>query len=65
MKNLKLGEIVLMKFPFTDGKTFKRRPALVLKDTDDGGIIVCRITSKTYNSRFDIGFKNWKRAGLK
>ena len=54
-----------MKFPFTDIKSFKKRPALILKDTNDGDVIVCRITSKIYQSRYDIEFKNWKRAGLK
>jgi hypothetical protein len=45
MDKLNFGDIVLLKFPFTDGKTYKRRPALIIKDFDDGDIIVCRITS--------------------
>lgn len=40
MSNLKFGDIVLLKFPYTDETSFKRRPALVLSDTDDGDIIV-------------------------
>jgi len=59
------GDIILLKFPFTDGKQFKKRPALILQDTKDGDVIVCRITSKLYYSKFDFEVKNWKACGLK
>ena len=65
MTTYKFGEIVLIKFPFTDNITFKKRPALVIKDTNDGDIIVCRITSKTYNSIYDIELDTWAQHGLK
>lgn len=48
MKKLLFGEIVLLRFPFTDEKKFKKRPALMLIDTVDGDIVVCRITSRLY-----------------
>ena len=57
MKGLKFGDIVLVKFPFTDGKSFKKRPSLVIRDTGDNDIIVCRITSKIYKTPFDIVLK--------
>ena len=62
---LNFGEIVLLKFPFTDGKTFKRRPALIINDFNDGDIVVCRITSQIYNTKNDILIENWVEAGLK
>jgi mRNA interferase MazF len=62
---LKFGDIVLLKFPFTDGKIFKRRPALVINDSADGDIVVCRITSQIYNTKFDILIKHWEKSGLK
>lgn len=65
MDNLKPGDVVLLKFPFTDGQSFKKRPALVLNDFDDEDIIVCRITSKIYESNFDIMIEEWEEAGLK
>jgi mRNA interferase MazF len=65
MANYKLGDIVLIKFPFTNNNTFKKRPALIIKDTNDGDVIVCRITSKVYNSPYDIELKNWNLYGLK
>lgn len=65
MENLKFGDVVLLKFPFTDGKTFKRRPALVINDFDDGDIIVCRITSQIYKTQQDVILDQWKESGLK
>lgn len=65
MNNLNFGDIVLLRFPFTDGNTFKRRPALIICDCKDGDIIVCRITSQLYNSRYDIYIDNWEKSGLK
>lgn len=41
MDELAFGDIVLLKFPYTDGHTFKRRPALIINDCNDGDIIVC------------------------
>jgi len=65
MNNLNFGDIVLLRFPFTDGNTFKRRPALIVNDCEDGDIIVCRITSRLYNSKYDIYIDNWEKSGLK
>jgi mRNA interferase MazF len=65
MDNLNFGDIVLLKFPFTDGKNYKRRPALIINDFDDGDIIVCRITSQIYNTPFDVSIDRWKESGLK
>ena len=65
MDKLNFGDIVLLKFPFTDGKTYKRRPALIINDFNDGDIIVCRITSQIYNTQNDIFIDNWENCGLK
>lgn len=46
-------EIVLLKFPFTDVDKYKKRPALVLLDTNDSDIIVCRITSNMYETEIE------------
>jgi len=62
---LNFGEIVLLKFPFTSGKTFKKRPALIINDFEDGDIIVCRITSQIYNTKNDIYIENWEKSGLR
>ena len=65
MEHLSFGDIVLLRFPFTDGQTFKRRPALVINDSDDGDVIVCRITSQIYNTKYDVYVDNWENTGLK
>ena len=65
MNTIEIGTIVLLKFPFTDGSGFKRRPALVLRDSEDGDIVVCRITSRIYQSPHDIYLDEWSKYGLK
>ena len=65
MDHLKFGQVVLLRFPFTDGITFKRRPALIITDSGDGDVVVCRITSKIYHSDFDIEIINLEKSGLK
>ena len=65
MDKLNFGDIVLLKFPFTDGKSYKRRPALIINDYDDGDIIVCRITSQIYETQFDLNINNWEKSGLR
>jgi len=64
MEKLNFGNIVLLNFPYTDSKTFKKRPALLIKDSEDGDIIVCRITSKIYNTKYDVLITDWENAGL-
>jgi mRNA interferase MazF len=65
MDGLKFGDVILLKFPFTDGQNFKKRPALVISDSKDGDIIVCRTTSKQHTASFDIKLKNWEKFGLR
>ena len=64
MTKYSFGQIVLLHFPFTDGLSVKKRPALVIRDTNDGDLIVCRITSKIYRSEFDIEVPDWGECGL-
>jgi mRNA interferase MazF len=63
--HLKFGDIVLLSFPFTDRQTYKRRPALIINDFNDGDILVCRITSQLYNTKFDVYIDDWEKSGLK
>ena len=65
VESLKFGDIVLLRFPFTDGINFKKRPALVIHDSKDGDVIVCRITSQMYKSKYDVIIEDWKESGLK
>jgi len=65
MGKIETGCIVLLKFPFADSANYKRRPAMVLKDLEDGDLLVCRITSKIYKSKYDIYLDDWLEFGLK
>jgi len=65
MDKLNFGDIVLLRFPYTDGQTYKRRPALIINDYNDGDIIVCRITSQIHKSKQDVYIDNWEKSGLK
>lgn len=65
MEKFKFGDIVLLKFPHSDGINFSKRPALTLSDTNDGDLILCRITSKVYGSEFDMVVKPSHGNGLK
>jgi len=65
MNAIETGSVVLLKFPFSDGIEYKRRPALLLKEFPDGDVLVCRITSKIYGSKYDIFLDDWAKFGLK
>lgn len=64
MEHYQSGEIVLLRFPFTDAKGSKRRPALVLFDAGDADIIAARITSRDRGTDYDCEIRQWQQAGL-
>ncbi len=45
------GDVVLVRFPFSDLSQTKRRPALVLAVVEYGDLVLCQITSKHYGDR--------------
>lgn len=47
----KVGEIILISFPFTDLLSAKKRPVLIIKDENEYGDVVCfQITSNPRQS---------------
>lgn len=42
------GQVVLVRFPFSDLTASKLRPAIVLAEAGRGDWILCQITSKSY-----------------
>ena len=53
----KQGDIIVVKFPFTDGSQFKKRPALVISNTKldkSEDCLLVQITSKLHNDGFSI-----------
>lgn len=61
-----VGDIVLVKFPFSDLTSTKVRPALVLSTAEFGDYILCQITSSAYASKefVKITDRNIKGLGL-
>lgn len=53
----KQGDIVVVKFPFTDGSEFKKRPALVISNdlvNITGDLLIVQITSKRHEDKLTI-----------
>ncbi len=59
-----IGDILLLRFPFSDQGSFKKRPALMLLDAGDDDVLVARVTSRRHASTYDIEITDWSRAGL-
>ncbi|MBI5324760.1 MAG: type II toxin-antitoxin system PemK/MazF family toxin [Ignavibacteriae bacterium] len=64
MTNYKFSDIVLLEYPFSELKTIKKRPALVLLDSGDDDLVISRITTKHYDTQYDFQLNDWRSAGL-
>ena len=63
---LSAGDVLLARFPYTDLSDDKRRPVVVLSVDNDGeDVIVCAVTSKSYNGTYDIAAPDSPETGLK
>lgn len=58
------GDILIINFPFSNGQGSKRRPVMVIKDTNDNDILIAKVTSQQYTTEFDITLQGWKQSGL-
>ncbi|MGR3319686.1 MAG: type II toxin-antitoxin system PemK/MazF family toxin [Candidatus Anammoxibacter sp.] len=64
MTNYNLGEILLLKFPYSEGIGETKRPVVVLAQADVKDIVVAKVTSMEQRSKYDIAIDNWKNVGL-
>ncbi len=64
MTNYQKGDLLLVDLPFADTGETKRRPAMVVADTGDAGVLVARVTTQLTRAEFDIDLSEWQRAGL-
>ena len=66
MAKFTVGDIVLVRFPFSDLSQQKLRPALVLADVKNGDYILCQITSKPYRDQrvIELGQSSFTRGQL-
>jgi mRNA interferase MazF len=67
---MRAGDIVLVRFPFSDLESSKKRPALLLSTSEltpkVGLLTIAMITSKIEGLKIagDFRIKSWKNAGL-
>lgn len=62
---MKKGDIILIPFPFTDLTGNKKRPAIVLIDSEDDVTICFFTTQLKWQSKFDVTVHPTKSNGLK
>ena len=67
MTNCEPGDVVLVRFPFTDLTTSKKRPALVISPNDFsrryGDVVLIALTSQPQRET-DHALQDWQSAGL-
>lgn len=70
MTNYEFGDLVLVRFPFTDGTTVKKRPAVVVSSSaanlNRPDIILMAVTSRVHSPDYfgDVAITEWQQAGL-
>jgi mRNA interferase MazF len=64
MTTIRPGEIWVADIPFTDGRSSKTRPILVLW-VDGSDVVAATVTSAAPRSTTDVLLKDWKISGLK
>lgn len=57
MEEFVKGDVIVIEFPFSDLRSFKRRPALVIKVPKGEDIIVSQITGESYERVVEIPLK--------
>ena len=61
-------DVVVVPFPFTDRRTSKRRPALIVSSSDFNRaheqLILAMITSAGSDWPSDVAIRGWREAGL-
>lgn len=67
--NYEPGDLVVVPFPFTDSTATKRRPALVLSNSEfnqaNGHLVLVMITSAKHSIwTGDVKLQDWRGAGL-
>jgi mRNA interferase MazF len=57
VESLSIGQIVLATFPFSDLTSSKLRPCLVIGMGEFNDVLLCQITSRSYQSRKAVSLK--------
>ncbi|WP_424520743.1 type II toxin-antitoxin system PemK/MazF family toxin [Rubrivirga sp.] len=61
------GSVVLVRFPFSDLSSSKRRPAVVLADAGRGDYVLVQVTSRSYSdpNAVELTEQSFARGGLR
>ena len=67
MEGFVKGDIIVIEFPYSHLKEYKRRPVLILKVPKGEDVIVLQITSSSYEKSVEIPIKreDFSKGGLK
>lgn len=63
MTNYNFGDILLLRFPYSEGVGEYKRPVVLLAETDVEDIVV-KITSAERKGKYDIIIDDWQSVGL-
>ena len=67
MEEFVKSDVVVIEFPFSNLKNFKRRPVLIIKVPKGEDLIVAQITGNSYENPVEVLIKkeDFKQGGLK
>ncbi|MBI3334592.1 type II toxin-antitoxin system PemK/MazF family toxin [Candidatus Pacearchaeota archaeon] len=57
MEGLVKGDVIVVNFPYSDLKTYKRRPVLIIKVPRGEDIIACQVTAEPYEKSVEMALK--------
>ncbi len=57
MERFVSGDVVVVKFPFSDLTSFKKRPSLILKKIAGDDFVLCEITANSYEKTEEVNIK--------
>jgi len=60
----RFGDVLIINFPYSNGLGSKRRPVIVIKDTNDNDILIAKVTSQQYKTEFDVPIIEWQKVML-
>src|SRR3989344_1736347 len=58
MEGFVKGDVIILDFPFTDFKVFKRRPAVIIKTPKGQDVIICQITASSQEQSVEISINS-------
>ena len=64
MTSYSFGDILLLKFPYSEGEGESKRPVVVLAQIDISDIVVSKVTCTGQRGKYDIAINDWEKVGL-